>query len=270
MKREYKLNIADFPIFMVEINDPPYYSEDLYELIGSKGYVVTFTFRQDTDTAKRYGESITGSIFYPKGTKQQIEKCIKENALYADTNVRLSIILPRLNQLDIDELKYKGFPIDHIQYLHFVPFEREPETESGLKVVPNIIKIPVSTANFNVDHEIFIQNVIFRKLKQGTELIPEEKAYLVGSILAMDQNQIDPDLLTVLGYTTDSAGNDRRIWYHYYQTKRRRRILSEIEVQKLKKVEDEDISDKMTLLARELATGHVPGEALTLKMSKFR
>ena len=104
MKREYKLNIADFPIFMVEINDPPYYSEDLYELIGSKGYVVTFTFRQDTDTAKRYGESITGSIFYPKGTEQQIEKCIKENALYADTNVRLSIILPRLNQLDIDEL----------------------------------------------------------------------------------------------------------------------------------------------------------------------
>jgi hypothetical protein len=262
MKRNYKLSITDLPILshIIEINDPPYYPEDLYEIIGTNGFVVTFIFRQGTDSEKRYGNSITCSIFYPKGVREQIKKSICENTFYKDQQIRVNLILPRLPQSDKEELKYNGFPIDHVQSMDYVPYKNEAETVSDLKIV---IKIPISKTDFDVDEDVFTQNVLLRKLRLGTELIPEEKAHLIGSILAMDQNQFDPELLSVLGYTIETAGTDRRIWFHYYQTKKRRKTLSEGDVQKLKDVESEDLFDKVVLLEREIASGHEPGEIVS-------
>lgn len=266
MKRDYKFNVIDLPNFppLMEIIDPPYFQEDLYELIGSKGFVATFIFREGTETLNRYGYSITGQIFYAKGVKEKIEASIKDGKDYADEYLKVKVILPRLDQAEIDDIKYKGFPIEHIQSINFVPYKREPEIKSNLKVVPNVIKIPVSKTNFNVDEEVFYQNIILRKLSSETELIQEEKAQFIGSILAMNQNQIDQELLISLGYTIEKASDDRRIWYHYYKTKKKRNILSKEEVNNCKNVEFEDLLEKINLLIKELVKGHKPGEAISI------
>jgi hypothetical protein len=264
MIKDYKSHKIELPGFpFIEINDPPYFQEDLYEIIGSKDYVATFVFLAGSDSQKKYGESITGPIFYPKGAREEIEKCIHVQTPYPDLFVRVNIVLPSFKAEISEYLKYNGFPISDIQAIVFsLNSSKALYKEPGIKSVPNIINVPLPK-DFKIDYDNLVQNFALKRLRSGTVLIPEEKAEFVGSILACDNNKIDLKILQELGYTVESASEDTRIWHHFYLAKKRKNKLSENEVEKLRNYEEIDLMQKGILLMKEMISGLEPGEIIS-------
>lgn len=265
MRKDYKYRKYDLKYAppLIELNDPPYFAEDLYELIGSKDFVATFVFKQDSNSQKRFGDMVTGTIFYPKGEREKIQHCIREKSAYENVTLKIEIVLPDIDKKAAEELKYGGVPILDIQNITIVPYRREEKTENGNKKIP-VVEIPVSKEQLRfIDQDILWQNMLASKLNAGIYLIPEEKAHLIGITLAINDNRIDTRLIEYLGFTIDTLQTSSSIWYHYYQVKKRRKTITVEEERILAEIEAIDITDKTILLARELTKGHAPGEAIS-------
>ncbi|MDO9308865.1 MAG: hypothetical protein Q7V04_07335, partial [Deltaproteobacteria bacterium] len=113
--------------------------EDLFSFVGKEQFMCTFGFKPDSDSLAKFGQTITGVIFYSK------------DELEADTSgcnfnlptIRIDSPMPDLNQSQREDLKYGGLLITDIAYLCFSPYKQiEEHHESGEKKVPNIIYIP--------------------------------------------------------------------------------------------------------------------------------
>lgn len=263
--------ITGLPTFF-EFYGPDFFAEDLYEIAGSFDYVVTFVFKHGSDSYIKFGEMVTGSIFYPKGEREQIEEHIRDRKEYTNQIIKLEVIcFSDINKEVADKLKYEGFPCTDLSSLSFVKFSSfSPYKSSVIKKIPNIIKIPVSSEYLTkINFDIISNNLIVSKVKSGTILIDEERAEYVGNYLARHNNEIDLELLKMFGYDEKSANNDKTITYHYLVSKERRNCISESEKQYLSNLKNEIYMNNLNLLANELTSGFKTGEPIISPKNKM-
>lgn len=199
--------------------------EDLFSFVGKEQFMCTFGFKPDSDSLAKFGQTITGVIFYSKDELEADASDCKSN----QPTIRIVSPMPDLNQAVREDLKYGGFLITDIAYLCFSPYKQtEEHHESGEKKVPNIICIPYED-DPKVDVDKLYQNYLTTKNNAGDELIPYEKEEFVGITLAINNGRIDKRLLSYFGFDIDKMKDYRNIWYHYYKTKERRKTITEEE-----------------------------------------
>ena len=68
--------IAEAPF--VEVWGVSFDCEKLYELVGKDHFMLTFVFKTDTEASSKFGQSVTGVIFYDKDELEVFEKFNKE------------------------------------------------------------------------------------------------------------------------------------------------------------------------------------------------
>ena len=138
-----------------------------------------------------------------------------------------------LAQDKLEELKYNGITLSNIEYFSFNLFQFPAEQyESGEKIVPGVVKIPVEEDS-QVDYDLIIFNLLISKINSGSNLLPFEKEKLIGIKLGMNNGEIDSRLLDLLGYDIEMVQSCENILYYRYKTKEHRQTLTDTEKKEL-------------------------------------
>jgi len=273
LKNKYEISYFN-EIPLIDVGGTFIYS-DLYELIGKDKYMTTFIFKEGSEASERYGESVTGVIYYSKEELKELDKltdCYEKNEIKIDSPMDME-------QKQREELKYGGILVPDIESISFMPYKRPEEYhDSGEKIVPNVIYIPYE-GNENDDYDLLYQNLIVSKINHGTELIQYEKEKFIGITLGVNNGRIDSRILTHLGFDLEKVKSCMNIWYHLYLAKERKNTISEEEKKKLadlkfirfvdnlKKLNNELI--KSGVKSKELSEKSQPLETIILELTKF-
>ena len=267
MKNKYQIRQSGFAgTQFVEVWGASFCCEDLYEIVGKDQFMSTFGFKMGTDASSKFGQSVTGVIFYDKDELELFKRRNEEEIELGDRRVKIDSPMPELTIAQREDLKYGGLLVEDIEYVSFIPYKRTEERhESGEKKVPNIIYIPYKD-DPKVDYDILYQNYIASKINSKTELIPYEKEKFIGITLGINEGHIDSRLLKHLGFDVEKVQACANIWYHLYKTKERRKRISEKEKSKLADLEFIRGSENIIRLFNEIKNSGVNSE----KLSKSR
>lgn len=243
--------------------------EDLYEIVGKDQFMSTIGFKMGTDASSRFGQSVTGVIYYDKAKCKLFKGPNKEGAELADRRVRIDSPMRELTIAQREDLKYGGILASDIEYVSFIPYREAVEYhESGEKKVPNIIYIPYKDVP-KVDYDILYQNHIASKINSKTELISYEVEKFIGITLGINEGHIDSRLLNHLGYNAEKVQACPNIWYHLYKTKKRRKKISDEEKSKLADLEFIRMSENSIRLFNEIKNSGVNSEELSKSRPVF-
>jgi hypothetical protein len=257
--RKYPLSGTSF----IEVRGPSFSCEDLYEIVGKNQYMSTFRFKTGSEASSKFGQSVTGVVFYDKDELALLSGFDKDCTELGDRRVRIDSPARELTISQCEDLKYGGVLAADIEYISYIPYKTpEQRHETGEKKVPNIIYIPY-TADPKVDYDILYQNYIASRINSKTELIPYEKEKFIGITLGINDGHIDSRLLDYLGFDVEKVQASTRIWYHLYKTKERRKKISEEEKSRLTDLEIIRMSEILTKLFSEIKRSGVNPEELT-------
>jgi hypothetical protein len=264
MKNRYEIRKYPFSgTSFIEVRGPSFSCEDLYEIVGKDQYMSTFRFKTGTDASSKFGQSVTGIIFYDKDELEVFRRLNTEETELGDRRVKIDSPTRELTVSQHEDLKYGGVLASDIEYISFIPYKSDEERhETGEKKVPNIIYIPYK-ADPKVDYDILYQNYIASKINSKTELIPYEKEKFIGITLGINDGHIDSRLLDYLGFDVEKVQASNNIWYHIYKTKERRKKISEEEKLKLADLEFIRRSEHFIKLFNEIKKGGVNSEELS-------
>lgn len=156
----------------IEVRGVSFCCEDLYEIVGKNQFMSTFGFKTGTDASSKFGQSVTGVIYYDKDELRLFQRDHEKRAALVNRMVKIDSPMRELTITQREDLKYGGISAADIEYVSFIPYKDNVEYhESGEKKVPNIIYIPYK-ADPKVDYDILYQNYIASKINSKTELIP--------------------------------------------------------------------------------------------------
>lgn len=232
---------------LVEARGAPFSAADLWEVVGEKSRVATFTFAAGSQARAAYGQEIVGVLLYPR-----LEREGAPAALSPD-RVRMEVTMRGVSAEATRALKYNGISLTDIELVQFVPFDRAVEFhETGEKKIPNIIEIPYEhDPLLNVDG--LIQSYLILKNNAGTELADFEKEKLVGIALGLNNGHIDSRILEHLGFDETSVKDSMEVWFHFLSTKQRQgKALNNRELEILADVTDGRRLAALGVIAREL------------------
>lgn len=252
MSVENKYSISEVTwrgILFLEISGEQFSYVDLFELIGKHGYMTTFSFKENSDAFRQYGESVTGTLLYSKKELGDLER----NIPHLNEKVKINPSMHGLNQAKHENLKYGGIKLEDILSINVLPIKKELEIdESGEKEIPDVIQIPFK-ADPRFDLDIQWQNLFVRKLNAGKKLFDFEKEKLIGITLAINNGAIRPEIVELLGYTREKILTSKNIWHHVYKTKERRKTpISESEERRYSEVEISLYFEKMKKFTEEV------------------
>lgn len=259
MNNDYKLvedHTYGIPVFRME--SEKFNLKDIYDVVGKSEYVVTFIFRQDSNTFKLYGPTLTGIAHFSFHERQDLDRGTER----VSSNIKIIGLDNNLNVKDKCDLKYEGVVLSDIEVIEFFGNKRPKSVETnGVKEVPNIVSVEVDGLGKNID--VFNQNYLVSKFNRGVKLPKYEQEQLIGIQLALNENSIDSRLLSKYGYEAETVLDDLDVAFHYYSAKcrngyatneeskslddikasiRYRRIIKILEEVKLSKNIKEDIS----------------------------
>jgi hypothetical protein len=259
MKNKYEI-IDDG--FGIQVSGECFCHEDLYELIGKNRFMSTFEFRHGTEARSKYGESVTGVIFYSKDEADILKNLNQDEAKTSQGLLKIHSPMPNLTQAQREDLKYGGVAVADIHHISFLPYTRdEGRYQTGEKVVPNVIEIPCED-NSRVDYDNLYRHYIASKINSKTELIPYEKEKFIGIMLGINNGHVDSRLLNLLGFEPEDARNNLNICYHRYKTRERRGTISEEEKAKLADLEFIRWSNTMIKFLGEIKKSGVSSKGL--------
>ena len=192
----------------------PFTHEDLFKLIGKQYFTTTFSFKGVSESARRFGTSVDGVLFYTKQERATAP------APPEDGRVKIEAAMYELSNEQREDLKYKGIDLDDLSRISFVPYNRKVERyATGEKKIPNIIEIPYED-DASLEPDLFFQNFMVIKINDGIELIPHEKEKLIGITLGINKGHIDSRILTLLGFNQQMAQDSLNISYYALRTKK--------------------------------------------------
>ena len=229
----------------------------------------TFTFKPGTEASIKFGQTVTGIIFYDKDELAVFRRFNEEGPGLEYGRVKIDSPTRELTISQREDLKYGGVLAADIEYISFIPYKETVEHhESGEKKVPNIIYIPYK-AEPKVDYDILYQNYIASKINSKTGLIQYEAEKFIGITLGINDGHIDSRLLEHLDYDLETVQTCTNIWYHFYKAKERRNIISDEERSKLKDLEINRKLENITKLFKEIGKSGVNSEELSKMLTTF-
>ena len=129
MKNKYQIidTSLELGIPGSEIYGDEFHYLDLYEQVGSKQLMTTFFLKEDSESYKKYGKTIIGTIHY----KPEVLKKLKEGKVEGIILNKICISSPA-RELPLDksaDLKYyDGVEILDIEHIYFLPYQNEDTT----------------------------------------------------------------------------------------------------------------------------------------------
>lgn len=256
MRNEYDISFYEAPdIGFVKVDGPEFCHDDLYELLGKNEYMATFNFIENSESYLRYGESITGTILYSPTERRNMENN-KTEKLNGE-NIKVLAFMHNLSNKDREELKYGGFPLSDIQFVTFTPYvPPAKQHESGEKIVPNIIEIPLENADL-LDADRIYQSYIADKINSKTKLIPFESEKFLGITLALNKGKIDSRIIKHLGFPVRDLQENLTVYYYWYKTLERRNELAEHHQQSFKDIKLNRFVTRITRMLEEFKLGGI-------------
>lgn len=230
---------------------------DLFEMVGRHKYMTTFSFINDSESYQKYGDSITGTIYYNQKTNEEL---LNGHSLQNEEVEKIFVVsaLENLPLEKIEHLKYEygGVIVSDIKSISFLPYCPEMEFyKSGEKKVPNIIEIEVDCAE--IDPDTLCQGYLIKKNNDGVKLIEFEKEQLIGITFAINNGHIDSRILKHLGYNKEDITKNMNIWYHLYKVKERRGNLSEEEKEKYSEIKQIQSMERILNVMKEINSSNV-------------
>lgn len=265
MQNNYEIiDYSGFGIPFVEVYGDTFAYLDLYELVGKQQFMTTFNFKKNSKAYSVYGDSVIGTIYY----NCKINKKLQENCKFEDESyfLKIHVVVPPSEKMSIEKIEslkyeYGGFLISDIEFISFLPYQRELERHAtGEKKVPNIIYLKVDCST--IDPDTLRQSYLEQKYNDDMELVYFEKEQLIGITLALNEKRIDSRILEHFGFTLDDVSKDMNVWYHFYQTKERRNALLEADKQKYIEIQEILNTEKFNKIMRELLESGVKAEVL--------
>lgn len=188
---------------------------DLWELVGERSRVSTFTLAAGSESRTVFGTTVVGVVLYHPDERTGAPATLGADRLRLQATMR---DFPR--ELE-RRLQHPGLPLADITCVQFVPIDRPIEHHAeGDKKIPNVIEIPYEhDPTLNVNSLIY--GYLVSKSNDGVELAPFEKAQLVGIILAQRDGKIDSRILDHFAVSIDDARNSPEIWYYRLTAKER-------------------------------------------------
>lgn len=243
----YTLNVSDLNGLVVHEAVGTFTPADIWELVGAKARVATFSFVPESPSHRTYGARIVAATFYPPEERRDAP------ASLSNTELRLETAMREIEPEPQRALKYKGVALADIASILYLPIERPVEHhDSGEKKIPNVIEIPFEPQpGLNVDR--LEQNYLISKNNHGDHLAPFEKAQLMGSLLAFGGGRVDGRIAEHFGFSQEALKSDLEVRWHYLSVKERQGLaLTAPEREWLQHLAQERRAESITTVLKEL------------------
>ena len=119
------------------------------------------------------------------------------------------------------------------------------------KKIPNIIEIQADLSRINP--ETLLINHLISKPNKGVRLIDFELEQLVGLLLALNNFQIDVQILNKLGFTEEQASRNQAIWSNAYKSLERKGQLTRDGEDAYKEIQSLESFQRLCSLIEELS-----------------
>jgi hypothetical protein len=199
----------------------------LYRNIGKYDSVFTIIFKSESELRKILGQHITATLCYSKDEREKFEK--RDDA-FIDKNsngiIKINIVMPELNVNQKIKYTLDGINCSEIDRILYSPIPYESESsESSIKEVPNIIKIPYESKN-KFDYENLFLGLYSRLINSDEILLYDEKVEYVGIDTAFHNGKTSSELLKKLNLTQQEIQKNSIFWISYYSTKEKISLLT--------------------------------------------
>jgi len=225
---QYKItNLIDVGLPSIDVEGPCFHMHDLHEMVGRRGYMTSFFFKENSKAYETYGPVITGTLFNTFQTLHYLEGLDNPTELPNLSILRIDSPDQLLSTEQKKALKYKGVLLEDLLSISYLHYSRPVEIhESGEKKIPNVVYVEADLSD--VDESKLLIGYLASKINSGYELIPFEKEELVGTLLGV-YGQIDRRLLDHFGFTIEDLQTNVNIGFARIKAKARHRRLTEDE-----------------------------------------
>jgi len=262
MKDSYKtIDYTDFGLPYVEVHGDEFCYQDLYELVGKNQYMTTYRLKQGSDAYLKYGVSVLGVMHINPATLKAVKSSNKED-------VDLKEVQIDSPELELDEklrsdLKYTGIKISDIEFISFLPWEREAELhDTGEKKVPNIVNVEVDFKELNIDADQLELSYLIHKNNNDVELIGYEKEQIIGLLLGTNDGHVDSRVLAHLGFDKECMNKNLNIRAKYYAYKEKKGTLSEAQKEIYAEIQGTISMRKTAMVLQEMVKSKVNADEL--------
>ncbi len=253
MRNTYRIvDYSEDGIPYIEVYGDQFHYQDLYEIVGRKQYMSTFQLKSGSESFEEFGATVLGVIHYDDKILKALESSMIDGAEVSKTRIRIDSPDRELSLQQKGDLKYRGIIVSDIEKFSFLVYKEEVEKhETGEKKVPGILEIEVDFSDMDVD--ILNQNYLSSKINSGTNLIQYEKEQFIGITLAINDGRIDSRILKYLGYDEHDLKDNLNIWKQFYEVKKRRNQLTDIDDKDYREIKGILSLEKIPKVLKELA-----------------
>lgn len=235
---------------------------DLYEMVGKRQFMTTFFLKENSESYVNYGGSVLGVIHINPIALKAVKSMDKEAVDF--TEVQIDSPELKLDEKLRSNLKYEGIKVSDIEFISFLPWEREAELhDTGEKKVPNIIDVEVDFKELNIDADQLELSYLLGKNNGGVELAGFEKEQLIGLLLGKRDGKIDSRILAHLGFDKESMGQNLNVLARYFRFKEKKGTLSEKQKEIFTEIQCSINMRKTVMVLQEIEKSKVNAADLT-------
>lgn len=217
----------------------------IYTLGGREDSVFTLTLRTDSESYKKYGESITVCFVYNVYDR----KALESNAEYLNAlpYAKAKLLVP-INEVEKEkELLTTGIlTTDIVEMVVLPPMDMNNTFPSKENRTPNVIEVPFEAEEGGRDI-IWMYEFMKGQKERGVGLMPEDEAAYLAYKLVLERNELTDDEKRRV-FNTDDKIADKQVAYKLLAWKEEADVINDKEKELLNKLRKERISERITLL----------------------
>lgn len=239
-------HLTFFEIFPNNITDLT-----VFATVGKERCMCTFTLKRNSQSFQKFGEYVTGVVFYDIDERQDLEKRIILKQAHDCDVLKVAVFELERSSEDIEILKYEGLKVCDIISINFLPSKEDAKyIDADYKELPNIITIPIDSNGMDVDRIWF--NLLFRRIINKEKLHPFELEELISLSLVLYEGKIHRLIFDASNQANIKFENNINILSRYYKIKRRRLGLSTNE-----EIAREEVCEIQTKRIHDLISGEI-------------
>jgi len=233
-------NMLGFKFYTSQIG---FTQDQLYTLGGRDDSIFTLTFKKDTLSYKKFGESLTVCIVYTLKERQLLENDIL--ALNANPYIKVKPLLPEQNNFAFT-LMSEGIDTSDIIEMLVLPNRAETNTfYSKDKREVKVLDIPFELDSNGSD--IGWIYGFLKKLKlDGIGLMPEDEAQYLAYKLILENGALTKEEKEKL-FDTEGKICNNSVSYYYLMWKKEVGALNEKQTEQLKQLQENRFLERMGL-----------------------
>ena len=189
--------------------------EELYAMYGQyERRFLNIEFHKYSESAAKFGRTISGVILYDKDERENVDKLIQEKVV-PRTNSLVKFEASKddtLNREQKELLAKEGFLVGDIYEILAVNLPvQKAFGKVGKKEIPNTIEIKVDPTGFDVNRSVYW--LLGRKIKSGYQLTENDWAKFCGLSFYLEPEAVNLPLIQENGFDKDKNKNPLSRFY---------------------------------------------------------